>query len=144
LDAHTLGLEIKENLATAHLNTSSRIINELRAMGIEVLLDNFGAGSSSLLNLKRLAVDGFKIDKSFIQNIEEDGIHSAIVSMMVNLAHDLGLRITAEGVENDVQHEVLKAIGCDIGQGYLYSQAVQACDAAKMITGEITMRAAKG
>ncbi len=133
LDAHSLGLEIKENLANARLSASSRIISDLRGLGIEVLLDNFGEGASSLLNLKSLAVDGFKIDRSFIRDIENDGIHSAIVSAMVKLAHEIGLQIIAEGVENLHQHMILKEMGYDVAQGFLYSPPLRADQAAVLV-----------
>ncbi len=121
IEMDTLRLEITENIFAANYDAASRIIGDLRKMGIYVLVDNFGLGNASLLNLKRLPVAGLKIDCAFTQSLGERDRDLSIVKTIVDLSHDLGFQATAEGIETEMQLHRLEAIGCDYGQGFWLS-----------------------
>ena len=119
-------IEITEGLL---LNADASITNKLlkfRDAGIEVAIDDFGTGYSSLSYLKRLDIDYLKIDKSFVQDIASDASDMALSEAIVMMAHKLGLKVIAEGVETLAQKNSLLAAGCDYAQGYLFSRPVPA------------------
>lgn len=124
LDAHSLGLEITEATATADFEASIQIIQQLREMGFDVQIDNFGTGYSSLLNMRRFPVSALKIDRAFTQRIGDQDIDAHIVQTMIELAHEAGMKTTAEGVETPDQLRALQEMGCDFGQGFLFSTPV--------------------
>ncbi|HYN37876.1 MAG TPA: EAL domain-containing protein, partial [Rhodospirillales bacterium] len=94
----------------------------LRDLGVRVSIDDFGTGYSSLAYLKALPVDELKIDKAFVMHLHEDERDAKIVRSTIDLAHGLGLKVVAEGVETEAHVAALSAFGCDIGQGYLFSK----------------------
>jgi EAL domain-containing protein (putative c-di-GMP-specific phosphodiesterase class I) len=98
------------------------VLQELSAFGVRIALDDFGSGYSSLNYVKDLPVDDLKIDKSFINRLGEDAVNDAIVRLIVDFAHTLGLKVTAEGVENDRQVASLTAMRCDLAQGFYLSK----------------------
>ena len=124
LDPHTLSLEVTENIVSANYEAMTRIILALRDIGIGVQIDNFGTGNASLLNLKHFPISGLKIDQAFNRNIGQDKNDLLLVKKLIDLAHDLGLCTTAEGVETEEQYVKLKELGCDFGQGYLFASPV--------------------
>ncbi|MCA8966869.1 MAG: EAL domain-containing protein, partial [Planctomycetes bacterium] len=91
-------------------------------------IDDFGTGYSSLAQLKRLPVDELKIDKSFVLNLREDGDDATIVRSTIDLAHSMGLAVTAEGVETAACYALLQSYGCDVAQGYLIARPLPAAD----------------
>jgi len=93
-------------------------LERLHTMGFSLSIDDFGTGYSSLAYLKKLPVDELKIDQSFVKNMETDGDDAKIVRSTVELAHNLGLSVVAEGVENEAVWELLRELGCDQAQGY--------------------------
>jgi EAL domain-containing protein (putative c-di-GMP-specific phosphodiesterase class I) len=95
-------------------------------MGVGISIDDFGTGYSSLAYLKRLPVDELKIDKSFMAHMASDENDAAIVRSTVGLAHELGLTVVAEGVENQETWDLLSALGCDVAQGFFFSRPVPA------------------
>ena len=124
LDPQMLNLEVNESIVSAsNGGTTAGIIQALGEMGIDVQIDNFGTGSSSLLNLKRFPISGIKIDRAFIQEIDATPESALLVRTVVDLAHQLGMPATAEGVETEQQLNQLRAMGCDSGQGFLFSPA---------------------
>jgi len=116
-----LDLEITESVLVDDIEASTRKLQTLRRAGIEVSVDDFGTGYCSLSYLARLPVDMLKIDRSFVVRMRDAGYPRNIVAMIVSLAHTLGLKVIAEGVEDDAQVRLLKELGCDQIQGYFIS-----------------------
>jgi len=115
---------------------------ELIALGISIALDDFGTGYSSLSYLRRLPVDTLKIDRSFVVRMRDAGYPRNIVAMIVSLAHTLGLKVIAEGVEDDEQVRLLRDLGCDQIQGYLVSRPVPAQEIEKILQRAVESRTA--
>jgi diguanylate cyclase (GGDEF)-like protein len=122
LPTNSIGLEITEGLLLDLNHNSNKILKDLRDAGAQFLLDDFGTGYSSLSYLKKLDVDYIKIDKSFIQNLTSDSEDMVLCEAIIVMAHKLGLKVVAEGVETLQQQYLLIKMGCDFGQGYLFSK----------------------
>jgi diguanylate cyclase (GGDEF)-like protein len=121
-----VGLEITEGLL---LSSDTEVLKQLLAFqqaGIKISLDDFGTGYSSLSYLRKFALDFIKIDKSFVYNLEYDAANVALCEAIIVMAHKLGLRVVAEGVETRQQAELLRRAGCDFGQGFLFGHAMPA------------------
>ena len=121
-----LDLEITESVLVDDIEGSTRKLQTLRRAGVEVSVDDFGTGYCSLSYLARLPVDTLKIDRSFVVRMRDAGYPRNIVAMIVSLAHTLGLKVIAEGVEDDEQVHLLKELGCDQIQGFYVSAPVPA------------------
>ena len=124
--APLLDLEITESVLLDDIDESTRKLQILRRAGVEVSVDDFGTGYSSLSYLARLPVDTLKIDRSFVMRMRDAGYPRNIVAMIVSLAHTMGLKVIAEGVEEDEQMRLLRELGCDQIQGYLVSRPLPA------------------
>ena len=124
LQGSNLSIELTESVFVDSLNTVSVLLNELRAMGITVSIDDFGTGFSSLVYLKKLPIDELKIDRSFVSELEKNTDDQAIVQAILGLASNLNIKIIAEGIETPQQQQFLKNHQCAYGQGYLYQQPV--------------------
>ncbi|HZS66110.1 MAG TPA: EAL domain-containing protein [Burkholderiales bacterium] len=124
--APLIDLEITESVLMDDIEESTRKLQTLRRSGIEVSVDDFGTGYCSLSYLARLPVDILKIDRSFVVRMRDAGYPRNIVAMIVSLAHTLGLKVIAEGVEDNEQVHLLKELGCDQIQGYYVSVPVPA------------------
>jgi diguanylate cyclase (GGDEF)-like protein/PAS domain S-box-containing protein len=122
VDPRCLDLEITENIAMGDAERSAVVLSELKAVGVRLSIDDFGTGYSSLSRLQRFPVDTLKIDRSFISGIGSGHETHEIVRIIVVLAHSLGLKVVAEGIETAEQMEMLKCFGCELGQGYLFSR----------------------
>lgn len=121
LQGASLNIEITEGVL---LNANEDVVAALgrfRAAGVQVSLDDFGTGYSSLAYLNRFDIDYLKIDRSFVSHLSRDSKEMALSEAIIVMAHKLGLKVVAEGVESPAQHDLLSEIGCDYGQGYLYS-----------------------
>ena len=114
-----LELEITESLAMQQTDATAAMLAKLKNLGVTIAIDDFGTGYSSLAYLKRFPVDKVKIDRSFVADAPGDRDQAAIVSAIVALAHALGIKVIAEGVETEEQREFLKGCRCDFMQGYL-------------------------
>jgi diguanylate cyclase (GGDEF)-like protein len=121
-----LQLEVTEGLVMANRRRAHAILVRLRELGVQVSVDDFGTGYSSLSYLRDLPVDEIKLDRTFITPMPDDARATALVSSTIALAHGLGLRIVAEGVETQETYDVLARLGCDEAQGYLLSRPVPA------------------
>ena len=121
-DPEDLMLEITEHGVLEDFAAAFRHLQEVRALGVRVSVDDFGTGWSSLTYLQRLPVDELKIDRSFVATLGVDGPSMAIVGSLVDMAHALGLQVVAEGVETDDQLAELHRLGCDAVQGYLLAR----------------------
>jgi len=119
LQADLLTLEITEGTLMQDPVETQELLNRLRELGVGVSVDDFGTGYSSLAYLKRFPLSSFKIDRSFVSELERGGNDLAIVSVILGLARDLGLKVVAEGVETEAQLGLLTDKGCDLVQGYL-------------------------
>ena len=117
-----LCLEITETTVMADAAASLEVLEKLRGLGVELAIDDFGTGYSSLSYLKRFPVDVLKIDRSFVDGLGADPDDTAIVQAIMVLAHTLGLRVTAEGVETETQLDELLRLGCTRVQGYLFAR----------------------
>jgi len=118
LAPHRLCLELPETATLPHLQTAAETLTALRAAGVELTLDDLGAGSSTLRHLSDLPLDGVKIDQSFISSMLINERDAAIVRLLIDLAHNLDLKITAEGIETAEQMLALQDLGCSHGQGF--------------------------
>jgi diguanylate cyclase (GGDEF)-like protein len=119
-----LVIEITESSLMADAARAMDVLARLRGMGVGISIDDFGTGYSSLAYLKRLPVNELKIDKSFVAHMVEDDNDAVIVRSTIGLAHDLGLTVVAEGVEDEQTWQRLKALGCDVAQGFFISRPV--------------------
>ena len=128
-----LSLEITESLIMSDPDGSARSLAELHEMGVRIVVDDFGTGYSSLSYLRRLPVDELKIDRSFVLGLAE-GEDDTLVRCLIDLAHNLGLRVVAEGVETLEVCQQLTALGCDAAQGFYISRPAPANEIADWIT----------
>ncbi|HEC62614.1 MAG TPA: EAL domain-containing protein [bacterium] len=124
LAAQFLQIEITESAAMQDITLTTRILDELSAFGVQVAIDDFGSGYSSLGYLKQFPVNMLKIDRSFIRDVLDDDNDAAITTAIIVMAHVLDLDVVAEGVETEEQLAFLIPLQCDLIQGYLASRAV--------------------
>ena len=136
--ASAIAVEITEDLALGDGEIAMRALHQLREHGIRVRIDDFGTGYSSLSYLQRLPVDGLKIDRAFLDQLENDGHRRAIVGAIVALAHVLGLDVVAEGVERGEQLAELQSLGCDFLQGFHISPPVSSERIIEWINEKLT------
>ena len=123
-----LTLEITESALMRDAASALDVLRALKGIGVSLAIDDFGTGYSSLSYLQRFPLDVLKVDKSFVDELGVSAEGSEIVSAVINLAHALGLRVVAEGVETEQQLEVLQQLQCDYAQGYLFSRPVPASE----------------
>jgi len=128
-----LTLEVTENLLVEHVETARRTLSELHELGVRVFMDDFGSGSSSLGFLDRLAIDGIKIDRSFIAHLDAGERPLKLVRTIVALVRGLGFTPIAEGVETEDQLRLLRDMGCEFAQGFHFSKAVPPEGIAKLL-----------
>ena len=139
-----LDFEITETIAMHNAEESVGVMRQLKSLGIGLSLDDFGTGYSSLSYLKRFPIDVLKIDKSFVRDIPEDANDLAIVSAIIAMAHALGLRIVAEGVETDAQRHFLRDCGTQYAQGYYFGRPVPASEVEALLASAYRGQTAKG
>jgi len=128
-----LVLEITETVLVVDPDGAAAVLRDLVALGVEISIDDFGTGYSSLTLLLRLPVAEVKIDRSFVSGLQGDAGSGAVVRATVDLAHSLGMRVVAEGVEDDGVLSQLERLGCDVSQGYLHSHPMPADEATAWI-----------
>jgi EAL domain-containing protein (putative c-di-GMP-specific phosphodiesterase class I) len=128
VDPSRITLEITESMIMAHPKRALAVLEHLRSLGVRMSIDDFGTGYSSMAYLKRLAVDALKIDRSFVRTLATDASDRAIVRSTIELAHNLGLQVVAEGVEDQLSYHQLAGLGCDLAQGYYMGRPMPAAE----------------
>ncbi len=136
LPADRLELELTESVLLQDAQATLETLRRLKAMGVRIAIDDFGTGYSSLAYLKQLAVDKLKISYSFVRDMIADAEGAAIVKAIIQLGHNLQLRVIAEGVEEDVQLQLLRGYECDEIQGYLFSRPLPADQFVAFVSGK--------
>jgi EAL domain-containing protein (putative c-di-GMP-specific phosphodiesterase class I)/GGDEF domain-containing protein len=134
LQPRSLVLELTEGIAMENPGAVRALLLQLRAIGVRVSVDDFGTGHSSLAYLRQFPLHSLKVDRSFVRGIEGNRDMASIVSAVTTMAQQLGLRVVAEGIEKEEQLGLLRALGCEFGQGYLFSRPVDADAAAALLT----------
>lgn len=141
LPADCLTLEITEGTLMHDPAETEDLLNRLRGLGVGISVDDFGTGYSSLAYLKRFPLSSFKIDRSFVAELDREGNDLAIVSVIIGLSKELGLKVVAEGVESEHQLALLLAKDCDLVQGYLLGRPASAAELARKVeSGEWKVR----
>ena len=143
LPGQSIAVEITESLLMETLNGISQQLLEYRDNGMQVSLDDFGTGYSSLAYLQKFDIDFLKIDRSFMRNLASDSNDLALCEAMIVMAHKLGIKVIAEGIETQSQCDLLKKIGCDYGQGYLFSKPLSVEDFEKLLAASPRVGMAK-
>jgi EAL domain-containing protein (putative c-di-GMP-specific phosphodiesterase class I) len=134
LPASSLELELTESVVMERAGETVERLKALDALGVSLAVDDFGTGYSSLSYLKAFPIRALKIDRSFVRDITEDEGDRAIATAVISLAHSLNLHVVAEGVETADQLAVLRDLGCDLAQGYLFGRPEPAGDFAARLT----------
>jgi len=133
VDPSCLHFEIIETIAMGDAEKSGHVLAQLKALGVRLSIDDFGTGYSSLSRLRRIPVDTLKIDRAFISNMDRDRENREIVRAIILLAHNLGLKVVAEGTETEEHINLLKEFNCEMAQGYLYSRPIDAEGMSKLL-----------
>lgn len=129
----SLKLEITESAVMENVETATKMLNQLRELGVQLAMDDFGTGYSSLSNLHRFPINTLKIDRSFITRMVENNENAEIVRTISGLAQNLGMDVVAEGVETREQLDILRSLGCKYGQGYFFSKPLDSLSAEAFI-----------
>ena len=133
VDPGRIALEVTETVFRSGRGHAQQVLERLKTLGVGLVVDDFGTGYSSLDSFAASPFDALKIDRSFIRDMETNARHRAIVRTIIGFADDLGLALTAEGVETEAQAQALRDLGCSQGQGFLYSPAVPAEDFERLL-----------
>jgi len=144
LPVDCLELEITENMLMDDVEGSVETLHRLKALGVQLAIDDFGTGYSSLSYLKRFPIDRLKVDRSFITHVTTDPGDASVTQAIIAVAHNLGLSVTAEGVEEVSQLKFLQQHACEEVQGFLFSRPLIADDLAELLVtndGFITLPA---
>ena len=128
IDPRFLKIEITESSIMADPANALAIMSMLQSMGVRLSVDDFGTGYSSLTHLRQLPIDEIKIDKSFVSGMQSSEADASIVRTVIDLAHNLGKQVCAEGVEDEATWQKLRDMGCDLAQGYWISRPLNAHD----------------
>jgi PAS domain S-box-containing protein len=135
VDPSCIQLEIVETIAMGDAEKSGQVLSQLKALGVRLSIDDFGTGYSSLSRLRRIPVDTLKIDRAFIMNMHTDSENREIVRVIIMLAHNLGLKVVAEGTEIEEHIKLLKELNCEMAQGYHFSRPADDQAMLKLLAG---------
>jgi EAL domain-containing protein (putative c-di-GMP-specific phosphodiesterase class I)/GGDEF domain-containing protein len=141
LTPRSLVLELTEGIAMENPGAVRALLLQLRAIGVRVSVDDFGTGHSSLAYLRQFPLHSLKVDRSFVRGIEGNRDMASIVSAVTTMAQQLGLRVVAEGIEKEEQLGLLRALGCEYGQGFLFSRPLDADAAGALLSDGLPPRA---
>jgi diguanylate cyclase (GGDEF)-like protein len=144
IEPSRLQLEMTESVAAADPKLTVTVLSHLKHMGIGVILDDFGTGSTSLRGLREFPLDALKIDRSLVREMQADRAASDIVELIIAMAHKMNLRAVAEGIETSRQFERLLELGCECGQGYYFSQPLESKAALQLMRQQIGPARASG
>jgi EAL domain-containing protein (putative c-di-GMP-specific phosphodiesterase class I) len=136
LPGESLGIEITEGVLIDNTSTAGAMLGEMRKLGARIYLDDFGTGYSSLSYLQRFPIDAVKIDRSFVSRLGPKAEGHEIVQAIVSLAHNLGMRVIAEGIESSDQLALLRRLKCGYGQGWLFSKPIPHQEANELLMQE--------
>lgn len=128
LDPRCLNIEITEDEAMGDINLVIKVLLELKACGVRISMDDFGTGYSSLSWLSKLPIDTIKIDRSLIINLDNNSKNIVIIKSIIAVANRLGINVIAEGIETEIEFDILKELGCECIQGYLIGKPMSASD----------------
>jgi len=142
VDPGCLQLEIIETIAMGDAEKSGQVLSQLKALGVRLSIDDFGTGYSSLSRLRRIPVDTLKIDRAFISHMDSDPESREIVRIIIMLAHNLGLKVVAEGAETEEQISLLKQLNCEMAQGYFFSRPADDQAMLRLLVSDQGARAA--
>ena len=142
VDPSCLHFEIIETIAMGDAEKSGQVLAQLKALGVSLSIDDFGTGYSSLSRLRRIPVDTLKIDRAFIMNMDTDLESREIVRVIIMLAHNLGLKVVAEGTETEEHIRLLKQLNCEMAQGYHFSRPADDQAMLKLLADNYGARAA--
>ena len=138
LPSDYLDLELTESMLVENADETVKVLEELKALGVSLSIDDFGTGYSSLSYLTKFPLDALKVDRSFVTGLPDNPDAVTMAKAIVNMAQNLGLKVIAEGVENERQSTFLHGLGSDIGQGYLFSRPVGYEDFVRLAGGNVT------
>jgi len=141
-DPGCLQIEIVETIAMGDAEKSGHVLAQLKALGVRLSIDDFGTGYSSLSRLRRIPVDTLKIDRAFIMNMDTDPENREIVRTIIMLAHNLGLKVVAEGTETEKHIDQLKELHCEMAQGYYFSKPADDKAMLKLLASNYAVSAA--
>jgi len=130
-----LHLELTETAVIGDEMLAASLLDKLHRMGVKVWLDDFGTGFSGLSHLRQVPVDGVKIDKSFVADLQRDPDDLALTTAIIAMAHSLGITVVAEGIEHEVQYQLLRERKCDLAQGYWFSRPLSSMDLVRLLGG---------
>lgn len=138
--AENLEIEITESLFITSLSRSAKLLNELKELGVHIALDDFGTGYASLSYLNKLPIDILKVDKSFIDELHENGENNDFVKAIVSMGHTLKFQVVSEGVEKEEQLKILHGFNCDYVQGYIWGKPMDYNSAEELVNEEISLK----
>jgi EAL domain-containing protein (putative c-di-GMP-specific phosphodiesterase class I) len=138
MDPRCIALEITETITMANPERSAAVLTKLKTLGVGLDIDDFGTGYSSLSRLQSFHVDTLKIDQVFVSRMDKDPESLEIVRIIIMLAHNLGLKVIAEGVETQPQLDLLRHAGCELAQGYLFSKPADSQTIGKLLASNRT------
>lgn len=135
LPAHSISIELTESMVMEDPERVINILQEIKGLGVTISIDDFGTGYSSLSYLRHFPIDVIKIDRSFVKDIGDDPKEAVIANAIIQLAHSLGCRVLAEGVETKAQGDYLRSQGCDLVQGFFFGRPMSAKDFGQLLLG---------
>ena len=141
LAPHLLTLELTESVLMQDAEAATAMLVDLKSLGVRLAIDDFGTGYSSLNYLRRFPIDELKIDRSFVASLDDGPTQSAVVLSILRLSETLHLETVAEGIEEPSQLAVLRELGADLGQGYLFAQPLDVAGVTALIEADAPLGA---
>jgi EAL domain-containing protein (putative c-di-GMP-specific phosphodiesterase class I) len=133
MDASRLNLEITEDTVMENVTRTNEVLAKIQALGVQLQVDDFGIGYSSLGYLSSFSLNALKIDRSFVNSLDNDGTNLKIIQAILMMSRGLGMKVIAEGVETQNQFAQLRELGCEFAQGYLIAMPLPKLDATQLL-----------